>query len=188
MRRISYPVRNNPLSVILIGPLAAGKSSLAPRLAQALGWAHIDLDQAMSDRVNSDLSEWITARGWKAFRALECETLANATRRGNHVIACGAGIVESQANHAGLRAAHSITLWLDIEPNEQERRLLSDTSRPRLEPGQSLIQELHLVDKRRRALYSDLSDQRFDAAVAPDQLLSTCFNYIQQWLDQPTSN
>ena len=96
------------------------------------------------------------------------------------VIACGAGLVEDADNQANLRKASHVVLWLDIKPKEQERRLRDDSIRPRLEPKRSLIQELHLVDQRRRSLYQELSDQRFDAAVDCDQLLDACLDYLRQ--------
>ena len=165
---------------MLIGPRGAGKTTLAPRLAEALGWTCIDLDQLITDQIKSEISEWVNSHGWSAFRALEREALAKSSTEKNVVIACGAGAVESVDNRTDLCGAHTLTLWLDIDPKEQERRLKDDSIRPRLEPKHSLIQELHIVDERRRALYHELSDQRFDATVEPDVLLSTCLDFIHQ--------
>jgi shikimate kinase len=166
--------------VVLIGPRGAGKSTLAPRLAQALGWRCIDLDQEIAHQTQTELSEWINSHGWSAFRALERAALANASTQNKVVIACGAGLVEDVDNQANLRKASHVVLWLDIDPKEQERRLREDALRPRLEPKHSWIEELQIVDQRRRILYQELSDQRLDAAVKPDQLLSNCLGFIQQ--------
>ena len=171
--------------MVLIGPRGAGKSTLAPRLAQALGWRCIDLDQEMVRQTQTELSEWINSHGWSAFRALEREALANASTQKNAVIASGAGLVEDADNQANLRKAPHVILWLDIDPKEQERRLREDALRPRLEPKNSFVQELHIVDQRRRALYHELSDQRFDATVEPDELLSDCLDFIQQHQNKP---
>ena len=167
---------------MLIGPRGAGKSTLAPRLAKALGWTCIDLDQEMELQTQTELSEWINSHGWSAFRALEREALANTSIQNNVVIACGAGLVEDADNQANLRKASHVVLWLDIEPKEQERRLQEDASRPRLEPQNSFVQELYIIDQRRRALYRELSDQRFDATVEPEKLLSICLDFIHQHL------
>lgn len=173
---------------MLIGSRGSGKSTLAPRLAQELGWSCIDLDELISNRIGDDLSPWITTHGWAAFRTLERQTLAQVISQDDTVIACGAGIVEGDDMRTDLRANETLILWLDIDTQEQERRLKRDTLRPRLEPGQRWVNELEIVDQRRRALYQQLSDQRIDAAKALDQLLVDCIDHIKTYLGKPQRN
>ena len=126
-----------------------------------------------------ELYALISTQGWSAFRARERAALRNASTQNNVVIACGAGLVEDVDNQANLRKASHVVLWLDIDPKEQEERLRHDVLRPRLEPKYSLFEELQIVDQRRRILYRELSDERFDATVKPDELLSNCLSFVQ---------
>src|SRR5690625_7322821 len=59
--------------VVLVGFMAAGKSSVGERLAGILGWEFIDFDEEIERRTGVSIPEIFRRRGAAEFRALEEE-------------------------------------------------------------------------------------------------------------------
>lgn len=108
--------------IFLIGPPGAGKSRLAPLLAQALGLDAIDLDREVEQAAGRSVAEVFAREGEAGFRARERAALEAAVARGHAVVATGGGIAEAPANRLLMRGAGRVVL-LGASPQTQHARL-----------------------------------------------------------------
>lgn len=97
-----------PARVVLVGPSGSGKSELAGRIAQALGYQAIDTDAMIEVRSGIPVFEFFGRLGEAAFRAIESEVLADACARSNVVIATGGGIVLKPENWTVFRPGSTV--------------------------------------------------------------------------------
>ncbi|MDG2479222.1 MAG: shikimate kinase, partial [Aquiluna sp.] len=95
-------------SIVLIGPMGAGKTTLGKRLAKTLKLAFTDTDKLIS-RKHGSIPDIFTKKGEAHFRQLESAALEQALETGG-VIATGGGIVLSEANRALLKGQRVIFL------------------------------------------------------------------------------
>ena len=93
------------LRVVLVGLPGVGKTTVGAALAQELGVAFVDLDDAVSSRCGEPPAALLRSRGEPAFRVLETDALgAVLARDEGMVLATGGGTVESEAARALLVA------------------------------------------------------------------------------------
>ena len=84
--------------VALVGLPGSGKSTIAPLVADRLGWEAIDLDDEIEASSGRSPAAIIAADGEAAFRDLELTALERILRRpGPMVIACGGGLITQSA-------------------------------------------------------------------------------------------
>jgi len=156
--------------IALIGLSGAGKSTVAPLLAERLGFGCVDLDEAVAGAEGAPVSEILTSRGEDAFRELEADALRAALEAGDAspgaVVACGAGVLTREENRALLRG-RAYVVWLDVTPETAALRLegTAASTRPLLRGGTVAARLRELWDER-RALYEEAAA----ASVQTDRL------------------
>ena len=173
------PTLDSPIgNVALIGYRGTGKSPLASLLGRSLGWPVISLDAEIVRDAGMSIVDLVATRGWDYFRDLEQRLLASAVERAPRVIDCGGGVVERNANHDSLRrCAHVI--WLRACPEALAERLAHDQERPALTEGQTFLEEIGEVLKRRSPLYAKLATIVVDTeGSAPESLAATILNHL----------
>src|SRR5262245_7017378 len=123
--------RKNPRStcsmtnVFLIGYRGTGKTTIAPLLAQSLGWQPMDTDQLVMAKAAKSIAEIFRTAGEERFRDLESEILAELARGSNQVVSTGGGIILREPNRQLLRQ-HGWVVWLQSSPEVILRRLQED--------------------------------------------------------------
>ena len=110
------------LTIALVGLPGAGKSSIAPLLAERLGGSCADLDALIERSSAMTIRELFATRGEAAFRELEAAEVARAVAAGVRVVACGGGIVETASARQLLRE-RCHTVWLEVDVLEALRRM-----------------------------------------------------------------
>lgn len=108
--------------VILLGFMASGKSAVGERLAERLGWAHVDLDRHIERQAGRTVAEIFAAEGEAAFRALEVEVTPGLLARDRLVLSPGGGWVTNPGVFDRLDAS-TLTVWLRVSPAVVLRRL-----------------------------------------------------------------
>lgn len=152
--------------IALIGLSGAGKSTVAPLLAERLGFEWIDLDAAVERAAGESIAEILDARGEPAFRELETRALEAALSsepegRGL-VIACGGGILGSARNRERLRES-AVTIWLQVSPEAALERLgPGERAKRPLLRGTSPIASLRALLEARSALYASAAHHVID--------------------------
>ncbi len=168
-----------PDAIVLVGFMAAGKSTVGRLLAERLDWKLVDFDQRIHDRTGLTAGGIIRDRGEEAFRALEAEVtaevaaeVATSTRV---VLAPGGGWV-TRPELAGLLGERTATVWLRITPEEAVRRAESDAAdRPLLGPPAGRRERAAALLRSREPLYEraevvvDVDDR--EPAVVVDEIL-----------------
>ncbi len=127
--------------IVLVGFMAAGKSTVGARLAERLGGRFVDLDDLIEARAGRTIAEIFAAEGEAAFRRLEAEAtadLAAAAARGLLVIAPGGGWVAEPGLLDTVREG-SVVVWLRVSAEEAVRRAASSgVTRPLLDAADPL--------------------------------------------------
>jgi len=154
---MTHPAR----TLVLVGPMGAGKSSVGRRVAKALGVSFFDTDIAIV-RAHGPIPELFRAHGEGYFRALERDAVREGLAIGG-VVALGGGAVLDAGTRADL-AAHDVVL-LTVEPRVVATRL-RDTSRPLLQ-GEDRIAEWTRIAQERAPLYEEVADAAFDTSHGP---------------------
>lgn len=159
-------------SIVLIGPMGAGKTSVGRRVAKALGCRFVDTD-AVVIRANGPIEEIFAQHGEAHFRALERRAVADALDGGG-VVALGGGAVLDPDTRRDL-AAHRIVL-LTVDPERIASRIRG-TKRPLLQ-AEDPIARWREVMAERRPVYDALADVVFDTSSGP---LQHVVEHIVDW-------
>jgi shikimate kinase len=142
--------------VLLVGFMAAGKSSVGRALSRRLGCGFLDLDTLVERRAGKTIAEIFAALGEPAFRRLEAQALAEVlTESGAGVIALGGGAYAESANRERIARSGGRVVCLEVSLEEAIRRIKAvDAVRPlaadraRLErlfaERQSIYRQAHL--------------------------------------------
>ncbi len=78
--------------IFLIGFMAAGKSTLAKKIARSLSFQFIDTDKYIESITGLSISEFIRSSGIDAFRMEEHKALNEIIKMDNSVVATGGGL------------------------------------------------------------------------------------------------
>ncbi|MBL8899855.1 MAG: class I SAM-dependent methyltransferase [Planctomycetes bacterium] len=89
--------------IALLGPRAAGKSTIGERLAALLAVPYVDLDREIEAAEGQRCAELLRAHGEAWFRERELEALERVCARGAQVLATGGGVVTTERARELLR-------------------------------------------------------------------------------------
>lgn len=116
--------------VVLVGPMGAGKSTVAAVLGERWGVAVRDTDADVEAAEGRSISDIFVDSGEAAFRELETVAVAAALASHEGVLALGGGAVMTPATR-DLLAGHRV-VFLRVGLSEAVKRVGLGTSRPLL--------------------------------------------------------
>ncbi len=145
-----------PPNVFLVGPMAAGKSSVGRRLARRLDYAFRDCDRELEERTGVDIPLIFELEGETGFRAREKALLDELTDQEKIVLATGGGAVLDPENRARLMG-RGFVVYLCTSVEEQLRRTRQDRKRPLLQTNDRRAR-LEALKKERDPLYEEIAD------------------------------
>jgi shikimate kinase len=138
-------------SIMLIGMMGCGKTTVGKYLADALDYRFFDTDAIVAAAAQQSIAEIFATSGEAAFRELETQVLAELSAYLRLVIATGGGSVLARKNWSYLH--HGVVVWLDVPVEQLYRRLQGDANRPLLQ-APNPQQVLHDLLEARRSLYA----------------------------------
>ena len=133
--------------LILVGYAGSGKSSLAKRLAKALGVGYVDTDTLVEQSVGATIADIFHYEGEEYFRRSEREVLERLATEGYEgIVATGGGLPVWEDNMERLNSIGT-TIYLQRSP-EQILSRLSDYGRQkrpmfRGKSDEELLQFMH---------------------------------------------
>lgn len=151
-------------SVILVGPMGAGKSTIGRQLAQILHYEFVDSDHEIEARTGADIPWIFDVEGEEGFRRREEAVIDELTQRSGIVLATGGGAVTREANRRAI-SARGIVVYLKTSVEQQLARTAKDRKRPLLQKAEprKVLTELMKV---REPLYLEVADHVVDTDVA----------------------
>ncbi len=121
-------------SVVLVGMMGAGKSSIGRRLALRLGIPFVDADAEIEKAAGMTISDIFATRGEPEFRAGEARVIARLLESGPQVLATGGGAFINPDIRNAI-ALKGVSVWLNAEFEVLMRRIRRRHDRPLLKTG-----------------------------------------------------
>jgi shikimate kinase len=121
-------------TIVLIGFMGAGKSSVGLLLARSLGREFVDTDMVIQRATRMTVTEIFQLEGEEGFRRREAAVIDRAIAAPGRVVAVGGGAVLSAENRTALKQA-GLLVYLRATPETLAGRLVGVTDRPLLDTG-----------------------------------------------------
>ena len=125
-------------SIVLVGMMGAGKSSVGRRLAARLGIQFVDADAEIESAAGMTIAEIFAKHGEPDFRAGEKRVIARLLDNGPQVLATGGGSIMDQ-NTRDLIHIKGISVWLKADLDVLMKRTRRRNDRPLAEKIQDLL-------------------------------------------------
>jgi len=109
-------------SIVLIGMMGVGKSSIGRRLGARLGIPFVDADAEIERAAGMSITDIFARHGEAAFRSGEARVIARLLNGGPQVLATGGGAVMNPATRA-LIQERGVSIWLSAELELLLRRI-----------------------------------------------------------------
>jgi shikimate kinase len=116
-------------SIVLVGMMGAGKSSVGKRLATRLGIPFVDADTEIEAAAGMTIPEIFAKHGEADFRAGEKRVIARLLDTGPQVLATGGGAIMDQTTR-DLIHIKGITVWLKADLDVLMKRTKRRNDRP----------------------------------------------------------
>lgn len=116
-------------SVVLVGMMGAGKSSVGRRLAARLGVPFVDADAEIEAAAGMTIAEIFAQHGEPYFRAGEARVIARLLESGPQVLATGGGAVMDQHTR-DLIHIKGLSVWLKADLDVLTKRTKRRNERP----------------------------------------------------------
>lgn len=134
-------------SLVLIGPMGAGKSTIGRMLASKLGFDFLDTDHVIEQRTGANIPWIFDVEGEVGFRDREQAVLAEVSLLRDTVIATGGGIVERECNRILLQSLGNV-VYLTASIEQLVARTSKDKKRPLLQVADPKAKIVELLERR----------------------------------------
>jgi shikimate kinase len=162
---------NNNKSIVLIGFMGVGKTTIAKHIAQNLNRPIIDIDVEIEKKFNMPTTEIFKQHGETFFRQQEKEITLHFCAKPNQIISLGGGAF-LQEEIKNFCLAHNIVIFLDISWDYWKERLpkLID-KRPNLQNKSE--EEIKQLFEARKTIYQNhhikiITDYLDESTIAND--------------------
>jgi shikimate kinase len=125
-------------SIVLVGMMGAGKSSIGRRLASRLGIPFVDADAEIESAAGMTIPEIFDKHGEPYFRAGEARVIVRLLDNGPQVLATGGGAVMDQSTR-DLIHIKGISVWLKADIEVLMKRTKRRNDRPLAEKIKELL-------------------------------------------------
>ena len=163
--------------VVLVGPMGAGKSTIARRLGERWGVGVRDTDQDIEATAGKPVSEIFVDDGEEHFRALEVSAVAVALAEHDGVLALGGGAVLAPATREALRS-HTV-VYLEVGLADAVKRVGLGHGRPLL-LGNVRARVMKLLEER-APIYSAVATFTVDTnGRTPDDIATEIVRRVEE--------
>jgi shikimate kinase len=134
-------------SIVLVGMMGSGKSSIGRRLATRLAVPFVDADSEIEEAAGMTIAEIFERHGEPYFRAGEARVIARLLDHGPQVLATGGGAFMNRDTRAivGLRG---VSVWLKAELDVLMKRIKRRGDRPLLKTEDPAATLAALIEQR----------------------------------------
>jgi shikimate kinase len=169
-------------SIVLVGLMGAGKSTVGRRLAQKLGLPFRDADNEIEAAAGMSIPDIFSIHGEGYFRDGERRVIARLLQEGPMVLATGGGAFMNEETRARI-AENGISIWLRADLDVLMRRVRKRTTRPLLQNADPEGTMRQLMEKR-HPVYA-LADLTVESHEAPhDRVVVEIIGRLNEWLDK----
>ncbi|MFQ5533897.1 MAG: shikimate kinase [Sphingomonadales bacterium] len=151
-------------TLVLVGHMGAGKTTIGRRLATRLGLHFIDADAEIETAAGCTIADFFEFHGEKAFREGERRVIARLLEQPAHVLATGGGAFVDPETRELIRHK-AVSIWLRAEVATLVKRVKRRGHRPLLKDGDPEQIMGRLIQERSSA-YAE-ADITVDSADGP---------------------
>jgi len=166
---------NAAKSIVLIGMMGAGKSSVGRALEQRTGLSRLDTDETLAVQFGMPITEIFAKRGEEQFRDAETEALRNIEPDRAKIIVTGGGIILRPENVELLKRLGTI-VWLNADEMTLFERASRRSTRPLLQKDNPRAMFSELFGKRlplyKAAADFEVDTSKLDNDQVADKILS----------------
>ena len=134
-------------SVVLVGMMGAGKSSIGRRLASRLNIPFVDADAEIEKAAGMSINDIFSAHGEPYFRAGEARVILRLLESGPQVLATGGGAFMNDETRVAIHAK-GVSVWLRATFEVLSRRTKRRGDRPLLKGDDPQATLKRLIDER----------------------------------------
>lgn len=145
-----------PVSIFLVGPMGAGKTTVGKKLAELRQLRFVDSDHEIEARTGVDIPFIFEKEGEEGFRRREQAVLDDLTQQPSVVLATGGGAVLKPDNRLHLKA-RGFVVYLRASVSQQHQRVERSDNRPLL-TGVNRLETLERLFAERDPLYREVAD------------------------------
>jgi shikimate kinase len=158
-------------SIVLVGMMGAGKSSIGRRLAARLNIPFVDADTEIETAAQMTIADIFARQGEDYFRNGEARVIARLLDGGPQVLASGGGAVMNADTRAAIKAK-GVSIWLTADVDVLMRRINKRRhERPMLQ-AEDPVARLRELMVEREPVYA-LSDLTVQSREAPHEAIVT---------------
>lgn len=169
-------------TIVMVGMMGAGKSSIGRRLASRLGMAFADADSEIEQAANATIPEIFEEHGEAYFRDGERRVIRRLLDGKPKVLATGGGAFIQPETRAAIQAA-GISIWLKADRDLLLARVKRRSNRPLLQDGdpaeiiEKLIAERYPIYAE-AAIHIQSRDIAHDAVI--DDILTALADHLER--------
>ena len=166
-------------SIVLVGLMGAGKSSIGRRLAEKLDVPFVDADHEIEVAADKTIPEIFKDHGEAYFREGERRVISRLIENGAQVLSTGGGAFINEETRQGIQA-HGISVWLKADLPLLMKRVMKRADRPLLQTGDPEAVMQKLMDQR-YPIYATADVTVESRDVQHTQMVNEVIKVLAKW-------
>jgi shikimate kinase len=163
-------------SIVLVGMMGAGKSTIGRRLSARFGLPFLDADAEIEAAAGMSIPDIFESRGEADFRDGEARVIARLLDGGPAVIATGGGAVMRQETRDRIRDK-AVSIWLKADPDIIMRRVKRRSDRPLLQTADPEATVERLI-REREPVYRQADVTVWSRDVPHEKIVEECIEAL----------
>ena len=167
-------------SVVLVGMMGAGKSTIGRRLSARLHLPFLDADTEIEAAAGMSIPDIFETHGEPHFRDGEARVIARLLDGGPSVIATGGGAFMREETRNRIRDK-AVSLWLKADADIIMKRVKRRADRPLLQTADPAATVGRLIEER-EPVYQRADLTIWSRDVPHERIVDECLDALHAWL------
>ena len=167
-------------SIVLVGMMGAGKSTIGRRLSARLRLPFLDADAEIEAAAGMSIPDIFEIHGEPHFRDGEARVIARLLEGGPAVIATGGGAFMREETRGRIRSK-AVSLWLKADADIIMKRVRRRADRPLLQTADPAATVGRLIEER-EPVYQHADLTIWSRDVPHEKIVDECIDALYGWL------